>query len=395
MFKITASLHQSWGVVTLSIGVVLGCILGVVFRINYFASPVWVILVVAIFGLMYLKSQFLTVGMCLIAGMILAFFRISAVLSSGTEVKLGVDAGTEGLVVGARDWFSERINEVLPEREAKLGMSYLLGMKSGIDKELSESLRTVGLTHIVVASGAHLSILVAIARKIFGKISRFAGLLFSVLFILFFMCMVGWTPSILRAGLMTIFSLMTWYVGRKVSAWRMILIAAAFTLMLNPLFLTNIGWLLSFASYGGIMILGPAITRFFYGERKPGFLASVILTTIAATLMTLPITLYYFGQVSIISVVANLLILPTLPYAMGLVFLAGVCAGVPGASVVVGFLAEKMLSFHILAVLWFGEMEQFLIQIEPYEPRVFLLYLIILVPMGWRLIKRKYDIMKA
>ena len=161
----------------------------------------------------------------------------------------------------------------------------------------------------------------------------------------------------------------------------------AFTLMLDPNFLTNIGWLLSFASYAGIMMLGPAITRFFYGAKKPGFIASVVLTTIAATLMTLPITLYYFGQISLISVIANLLILPTLSYAMGLVFLAGVFAGVPGAEMVFSFLAEKFLSFHIFIVEFFGSMEQFLIKIEPYNAWVFLLYLVILAPFLWRVFR--------
>ncbi|MBR3324334.1 ComEC/Rec2 family competence protein [Candidatus Saccharibacteria bacterium] len=381
------NLHQSWGLVMLCVGIVLGMILGVILRINYFGAWWWVLLVIGVFVLMYLKPRFLTVGMCLIAGMVLAFFRVTVVLASDAEVELGVDAGTEELVASTRGWLAERIELALPKREAKLGMSYLLGMKNEIDKELSKNLKAVGLTHIVVASGAHLSILVGIARKIFGRISRFSGLLFSVLFILFFMCMVGWTPSILRAGVMSILTLFSWYVGRKIAPWRLILMTAAFTLMLNPMFLMSLGWLLSFASYAGIMILGPELSRFFYREKKPGFLASVILTTVAATLMTLPITLYYFGQVSLISVMANLLILPTLSYAMGLVFLAGIFYGLPGVGMMVGFLAEKILDFHISVVEWFGEMEQFLIQIDLYEPRVFLLYLTILVPMIWRGVK--------
>ena len=374
-------MHQSWGVVTLSIGIIVGSILGVVFQINFFGSPMWILLAVILFVFMYLKPHFLTVGLCFIAGMVLALFRVTAVLSTASEIKLGVDEGTESLVISARDFLAERIDDQLPEREAKLGMSYLLGMKTGLDKELSENLKAVGLTHIVVASGAHLSILVEIARKIFGKISRFSGLLFSVLFILFFMCMVGWTPSILRAGVMAILTLVSWYVGRKIAPWRIILLVAAFTLMLNPLFLTKLGWLLSFASYAGIMMLGPGITKFFYGEKKPGFVASVVLTTVAATLMTLPITLYYFGQVSIISLLANLIILPTLPYAMGLTFLCGI--GLP-----VSFLAEKILSFHISTVEFFGSMEQFLIKIEPYNPWLFLIYVPILVPLVVGFLKR-------
>ena len=292
-------------------------------------------------------------------------------------------------VLGVRNWFAERVAKLVPEPQVKLGLSYLLGMKAGLPDDLDENLRTVGLVHIVVASGAHLSILIEIARKIFGKLSRFAGLLFSVIFVVFFMAMVGWTPSIMRAGVMTILTLLTWYVGRKFAPWRIILIVAAGTLLVNPMFMINLGWLLSFASFAGIMILGPRLTKFFYGEKEPGFVAEVVITTLAATLMTLPIILYYYGMVSLISVVANLLILPTLPYAMGLVFLTGVVAGVPLVEIVAGFVATKILDFHIVVVEFFGGMKSFLIEIEPYQAWVFLIYLVIFAPLVIGLIRRK------
>ena len=282
-----------------------------------------------------------------------------------------------GFVVNVRDFFAERIKSLIPEPEVNLGLSYLLGMRTGLPKDLNEALRMVGLVHIVVASGAHLSILVEISRKIFGKVSRFFGTLVSIILILFFMAMVGFTPSIMRAGIMVILTLAAWYVGRKFQPWRIILIVAAGTLLLNPNYLVDLGWLLSFASYAGIMMLGPRLTRFFYGEKKPGFIGATILTTISATLMTLPITLYFFGTVSLISVLANLLILPTLPYAMGLVFLTGVFAGVPIVGEAVAFLATKLLDFHIFVVEMFAEMKSFLIEIPTENVWVFLIYIVI------------------
>lgn len=281
-------------------------------------------------------------------------------------------------IILMRDSFAERIREEIPEPEVNLGLSYLLGLRMGLPKDLNENLKTVGLVHIVVASGSHLSILVEVARKIFGRFSRFFGLSFSVAFIIFFMAMVGWTPSILRAGLMTILTLIAWYTGRKFQPWRLILIVATITLIINPDFLINLGWLLSFASYAGIMILGPRLTKFFYGEKKPGVVASIILTTVAATLMTLPITLYFFGTVSLISILANLLILPTLSIAMGLVFLTGVFAGVPGISTGISFFATGILRFHIMIVEFFGTMRSFLIQIPIGNLLVFLIYGLIL-----------------
>lgn len=454
-------------------GVILGTVLALVFRINYFASVFWIVFAMSLLVIAYLKPKLVFVVIALIAGMILAFFKAADELKGedyirqfygqtvmitgevegdpetdekGTKIKLknlqfgeeeiyktqgnifisaranaeikradqvtvqgklsegfGTYAGyiykptivkiarpePGDLILKLRNWFSERIFRLIPEPEVNLGLSYLLGMKSGLPKDLAENLRIVGLVHIVVASGAHLSILVEIARKIFGRISRFAGLLFSILFILFFMAMVGFTPSIMRAGVMAILTILAWYVGRKFAAWRIILIVAAGTLLYNPMYIINLGWLLSFASFGGIMILGPRLAKFFYGAKKSGFVAEIVMTTIAATLMTLPITLYFFGTVSLISVLANLLILPTLSYAMGLVFLTGVVSGIPMAETAVAFVTIKLLDFHIGVVEFFGGMKGFLVEIDLGQWWVFLFYIIILAPVAIGLLWRK------
>ena len=160
---------------------------------------------------------------------------------------------------------------------------------------------------------------------------------------------------------------------------------AAVTLMVEPGFVINMGWQLSFASYAGIMMLGPRLTKWFYGMRRPGFIGSMILTTVSATVMTLPIILYYYGAMSLISVVANLLILPTLPYAMGLVFMTGAVAGIPGVSFIVSWGARLLLDFHIAVVGWFGGMREFLVEIPKYQAWVFGIYVVV---VGFLLIGR-------
>ena len=449
----------------LCVGVVAGTILALVFRINYFASPVWVGCVLAVMVLTYFRPKMIFIVLALMAGMVLAFVRSSQelvgeeyirqfygknIVVSGvidgdpetdgemTKFKLkelkfgeegeytasgslyisgnkneelargdnvvlkgklaegfGVYAGymykpemanwarseSGDIVLNIRNWFAGRIERLIPEPQVKLGLSYLLGMKAGLPDDLNEDLRTVGLVHIVVASGAHLAILVEIARRVFGRMSRFAGVFFSILFIIFFMAMVGWTPSIMRAGIMAIIAILAWAVGRKVEPWRIILLVAAVTLLINPMFVINLGWLLSFASFMGIMILGPRLAKFFYGEKKPGFVVGTIITTVAATVMTLPIILYYYGTVSLVSVAANLLILPTLSVAMGLTFMTGVVVGIPGIEMVVSFFATKLIEFHIAVVEWFSGMKSFVVEIEPYQVWAYGIYIIIFVFM--------------
>lgn len=375
--KLWSDLHRSYFVIWWCIGIIAGVVLGLVFKINYFTSAWWCVLAAILMLFAFIKPNYTFIIIAFLSGMIVAFFRVTGTVAT---MSIGVDDS----ITTMRDFFAERIRAQIAEPEVSLGLSYLLGMKTGLPKALSENLKTVGLTHIVVASGAHLSILVEVAKKLFGKISRLTGLLFSILFILFFMSMVGWTPSIMRAGVMTILNLLTWYVGRKIAPWRLILMVMAFTLIINPEYIISLAWLLSFSSFAGIMIVGPHLSKFFYGDKKPGFIGETVMTTLAATIMTLPITLYYFGQISIISVVANLLILPTLPYAMGLVFLTGVVSGIPGIETAVSFSATKLLSFHITVVEFFGSMPQFLIKIPPYQPWVFLFYAPIIIGLLWK-----------
>ena len=465
--------HQSFLVVALAIGVILGAIVGVVLRIRLFVSPAWVVLVLVVFCFAYLKPKLWFIVIVFLMGIILMLFRMSGgfqdeeyiknfygqeILVTGV-VEMDPETGDEGtklrinnlefgekekyrkagviyvslnkneeiargdtlmlkgkltegfgiyagymyrpilkdwqrqvpgdLVLNIRNAFAERIKRLIPEPEVKLGLSYLLGMKSGLPENLSENLRTIGLMHIVVASGAHLGILVGIVRKLFGGLSRFVELVFSMLFVVLFMMMVGWTPSIMRAGVMVILSLVAWFHGRKIAPWRMILMVAAVTLLINPMFLVDLGWLFSFASFTGIMVLSLMIKEFLYGKKKPGFIAELITTTIGAMIMTLPITLYFYGTISLISLVANLLILPTLSWAMGLVFLTGVAAGIPIVEGVVGFLAKQLLVFHIGIVEFLGGKREFVITMPQYQWEVFLIYGLIVIAVVIRLIWRK------
>lgn len=407
-------IHQSFFLVAMSIGIIAGTILGLVFHIAYFASPIWLALVVLLFIFTYFRPKYVFLVLALVAGFLLAFFRVASVLenqaqpavSQQTEqtqpAKTAEETKTqpqpagnqttetrESWLLASRDWFANRIRTELSSREAGLALSYLLGEKSDLDKSTAENLRAIGLVHIVVASGTHLSILVGAISKIFKKISRRVSLLFSILFIIVFMALVGFTPSILRAGLMSILTLIAAYSGRKIAPWRLILLVAATTLVIDPTFITNLGWLLSFASYTGIMILGPALTHFFYEKERLPFLASLLLTSISATFLTLPITLYYFGQISLLSLLANLLILPTLPLAMALIFATGLLAGLPLISLLVAFITTKLLSLHLVIVEFFAAQTNFLITTDRYQPQVFLLYIPILLPFIIGLIRHK------
>lgn len=293
---------------------------------------------------------------------------------------LNIDRDADGdPLARLKNWFAGLVRNYLPSPESELGLGYLVGMKSGLPDSLSETLQLVGMTHVVVASGAHLGILVSSAKKIFGRISKFAGLFFASLLIFIFASIVGFTPSMTRASLVSFLSLAFGYIGRRFSPFRLLSLTAAITLLINPLGFLNLGWQLSFASFFGILILAPRLTKLFYGGKTVPWLASMLLISLATTLACAPILIYNFGSISLLSFIANLIILPTLPYAMLLVFLTGATSFLPFLAAIIAKLATLLLDLHIAVVNYLSTKTMFIIELPASNPYIFCLYLFILL----------------
>ena len=285
-------------------------------------------------------------------------------------------------------FFAERVRTYLGSPAADLGLGYLMGEKSGLTEDFSEALRLVGITHVIVASGSHLGILVSVAKRLFGRISKFAGLLSSLLLTAVFVLIVGFTPSMTRAALVTSLSLLAGYVGRQFTPWRLLSLVASLTLFIEPINFLSLGWQLSFASFFGILILAPRLSRFLYGGKTPPWLASMLITSFATGLVCAPILIYNFGSLSLLSLVANLLILPTLPYAMLLVFLTGAASFCPPIARAVAYPTTVLLQLHIFFVNFLSEKTMFVINLPADNPIFFLLYLPILVFVAWPHLRR-------
>lgn len=278
-----------------------------------------------------------------------------------------------------KHWFADVVRDFIPAPEVDLGLGYLMGMKTGLSEDFSEALRAVGMTHVVVASGAHLAILTGAAKKIFGKISKFAGLLFSLLLIGCFVMIVGFTPSMTRAGLVASLSILVGYVGRKFTPLRLISFVAMLTLLINPMHFLNLGWQLSFASFFGILILAPRLQKTFYGGKTPPWLASMLITSLSTCLICAPVLVFNFGSISLLSFVANLIILPTLPYAMLGMMLTGLTSFLPIVANLIARTTTLLLDLHIWLVEFLSEKAMFIIELPANDWRIYLLYLPVLI----------------
>lgn len=231
--------------------------------------------------------------------------------------------GDVGRVV--RDWFAEKVRVNIAEPQASLGIGFLTGQKSALPDDLSDALKIAGLTHIVVASGYNLTILVRMARRLFVRLSKYLSAVSSGVMITMFMAVTGLSPSMTRAGLVSGLSLMAWYYGYRFHPLILLPFAAAITVAIQPSYVWgDLGWQLSFAAFAGVMLVAPLLQRYFYGEKEPGILRQILGETIAAHIVTVPIIAIGFGVISNVAVIANVLVVPLVPLAMLLTFISGV-----------------------------------------------------------------------
>lgn len=254
-----------------------------------------------------------------------------------------------------RDWFAGGVRDAIPEPQASLGIGFLLGQRSSLPEDLDAQLRLLGLTHIVVASGYNLTILVRFARRGLAKKSKYLALLGSSSLIIGFVLMTGFSPSMSRAALVAGLSLIAWYFGRSIQAMVVLPFSAAITAFIHPAYVWgDLGWYLSFLSFAGIMLLAPLIQHYFWGkDARLGAVRRIVIETMSAQLATLPLIAWVFGQYSVLSLPANVLILPLVPLAMALTFAAGIGAlSLPMAAGLFGAPAFLVLAYMTTVTGW-------------------------------------------
>lgn len=226
-----------------------------------------------------------------------------------------------------RDWFADNVRTHIPEPQASLGIGFLTGQKSALPEDFAEALKIAGLTHIVVASGYNLTILVRMARKLLSRASKYLSAVSAAIMIACFVAITGLSPSMTRAGLVSGVSLLSSYYGHGFHPLVLLPVAAAITVALQPSYAWgDMGWQLSFSAFAGVMILAPLLQAYFFGNKEPGIFRQILGETIAAHLVTIPIIALSFGTVSNVAIIANLLVVPLVPLAMLMVFVCGLAA---------------------------------------------------------------------
>ena len=257
--------------------------------------------------------------------------------------KLGSGEGSAWYraLYAAKDRARQALGRLVPDPEAALLQGIVLGAKSSIPRELYDKYNATGTSHIIVISGANITLVSGLFALVFGRLlGKRRAYWLTLAGIAAYVTLVGADAAVVRAGLMGGLYVTALYLGRRSTAYVSLLATALVLTLINPRVLWDAGFQLSFAATLSLILFAPPLERLlerglarFFAPEYAGHLLrglrDAVVMTLAAQVLTLPLVVYHFERLSLVSPLANALIVPVQPPVMVLGSAAAALALVP------------------------------------------------------------------
>ena len=199
----------------------------------------------------------------------------------------------------------------------------LLGQRTDIDKTIYNNYVNSGTIHILAVSGLHVGIILLILNVLLKPLLYLKrGYLFRpfiiVIFLWLFAIVAGLSPSVTRA--VTMFSIISiaMHLKRPTNIYNTLAISAFIILLVNPTFLFQVGFQMSYLAVLGIVSIQPILYRLWSSKYIViNKLWQIFTVTIAAQIGVLPISLFYFHQFPGLFFISNIVVIPFLGLILG------------------------------------------------------------------------------
>ena len=236
-------------------------------------------------------------------------------------------------------YIRDTINGTLTDEEGNLLLAILLGDKDKLSEDIQESFKTSNLSHMLAVSGAHVSYIIlgltyVLQNSIIGKKN---GKIVCIIFLLAFMAITNFTPSVTRACIMAILTLFSSIIYRKSDVYTNISVAALITLIFNPYSLLDLGFQLSYGGTIGIIIFIKRIQEKKSNSKVINYIKQMALVSIYANIIIIPIMMYHFNTVSFTFIISNIMASPILGIIVIsiLIKISQICSKLPFSNILV------------------------------------------------------------
>ena len=226
-------------------------------------------------------------------------------------IKEAQENETEVIINNVREKLKENVKKYLDEETYSIYLGLILGDTTYIEDTTKEAFRNSNMGHILAVSGMHITYIIIGIVIFFNKISgkKIANII-SVIILIFYIIITGYSPSIIRACSMVIIMLIGKIINRKSDIWTSLAISLFIILIYNPFLITNIGLQYTYLGTLGIVLLNKNIVKLLKTKNHPkeSKIKKLIAVSISVQLFILPITLFHFNTFGIYFLITNLLL---------------------------------------------------------------------------------------
>jgi competence protein ComEC len=220
----------------------------------------------------------------------------------------------KGIIFRVRNHIAGIFDHVNNESTSAFLKGILLADRRDIDYELRAGFINSGTAHVLAVSGLHVGFIILIIVFLTGRLNIYVRYAVTIISLALFMFISGAPPSVLRASLMAIFLSAGYLTNRSTNIFNSLALSALLILIIDPSQLFLAGFQLSYAAVISIGLFYPFLRDKINSlEIQNNYLRNILLlsaVTISAQIGTLPLVLFYFYKLSLISLIANLLIIP-------------------------------------------------------------------------------------
>lgn len=282
-----------------------------------------------------------------------------------------------------REKLLDIIYKIYPKNEAIFLWGILLWARESLSDEIKQDFNNSWLTHFIAVSGFNITILIIFFWFLIQYFPRFIQIILMSCFLFFFVLIVWDTAPVIRAAIMWIL----WYTillsWRNTHSYTLVTLTALIMVWFSPYtFSYDVSFHLSFLAVLWIIFTQTFWKKIFFFVPQIFAIREALVLTFAALVFTLPIMIFNFWQVSIMSPFANIAVTWTIPIAMLLWFLSLLLYIIfPLAWEVSWYFAWVLLKFDMLMVNFFGNLDFAVYKINfwIYRQEFFMLYFLIMI----------------
>ncbi|MDF2433316.1 MAG: competence protein ComEC [Mucilaginibacter sp.] len=191
----------------------------------------------------------------------------------------------------------------------------ILGYKANLNNDILQAYSKTGTIHVLSVSGAHVAIIYILLTLVFGFLDKYQhGKVFKAVIIIaiiwYYSLLSGFSPAVCRAAVMISMVIIGKTYNRYINTLNILAISAFLLLVYDPLFITDIGFQLSYLAVFGLIVLQPVVYKWFKFKNKyADKLWALCSVSIAAQVITFPLSAFYFHQFPIYFLISNLFII--------------------------------------------------------------------------------------